>query len=103
MGNGSDLTLIISTPVARRDCAMPRFSATRPRVYIIRAVAPLDQNLLISDITQDKLMHFVSVRYKKFMSKLCVSSSTTTSTNALTEMCGTEMTESQVGGQMIQS
>ena len=102
MGNGSDLTLIISTPVARRDCAMPRFSATRPRVYITRAVVPLDQNLLISDITQDKLMHFVSVRYKKFMPKLCVSSSTT-STNALIEMCGTEMTESQVGGQMIQS
>ena len=42
-------------------------------------------------------MHFVSVRYKKFMSKLCVSSSTTTSTNALIEMYGTEMTES-VGG-----
>ena len=41
-------------------------------------------------------MHFVSVRYKKFMSKLCVSSSAT-STNALIEMCGTEMTES-VGG-----
>lgn len=81
---------------------MPRFSATRPRVYITRAVVPLDQNLLISDITQDKLMHFVSVRYKKFMSKLCVSSSTT-STNALIEMCGTEMTESQVGDQMIQS